>query len=77
MQLWLFSQPQPVAWLLHTGKVLPYQLQAVAVDTTLEETELDVTLEETELEVTLEEMELTELEVTLEEVELLLVPPPV
>ena len=60
IQLWLFSQPQPEVWLLHTGKVLPYQLQDVAVDPP----------------VVLEEMELTTLEAMLEAVELLLVTTP-
>ena len=69
MQLWLFSQPQPLVWFWHIGRTSPYQLHTQAPPPELlDELEL---LEEELLEL-LEELLLEEL--LLDELEL---PPPI
>lgn len=63
IQLWLFSQPQPLVWLLQIGWTAPYQLQTQA---SVPPDELD----EDELELLLLELLLLELEeLELEEVD--------
>ncbi len=76
IQLWLFSQPQPLSWLTHSGRISPYQLHTWHAPPD----ELELLDELDELEFELEELELDELELELEleelELELEAVPPP-
>lgn len=82
IQLWLFSQPQPLSWFAHRGRISPYQLHTWHAPP--DELELldELELELDELEFELEELELDELELELEleldelELELEVVPPP-
>lgn len=61
IQLWLFSQPQPLFWLLHTGYMLPYQLHCALQVPPLDDEELEDELLELDEELLLED-ELLELD---------------